>query len=108
LFGVLLRDFERIQRLQEHHNLFLPLSVFDIPLALHYEHRVPSLRTRSAVHVVGYNKKRPKGETKMDELKSIWRECIKSDDQDGGIQQAEEKCMTSHSMSLQAAMMKLL
>lgn len=43
----------------------------------------------------------------MDELKSIWRECIKSDDQDGGIQQAEEKCMTSRSMSLQAAMMKL-
>jgi hypothetical protein len=30
-FGVLLRDFERIQRLQEHHNLFLPLSVFDTP-----------------------------------------------------------------------------
>ena len=32
-FSVLLRDFERIQRLQANHNLFLPLSVFDSPSA---------------------------------------------------------------------------
>lgn len=32
-FSVLLRDFERIQRLQQYHNLFLPLSVFDSPSA---------------------------------------------------------------------------